>query len=144
MKKVQNSVYAINNNDENWVDNVEGVRNIFLEFYWQLLGTKISQKKKVLTSVVREDLVLNETQIQVLSHSYSKEEIKSAIFSILNEKVPGLDGFISGFLKNAWDVVGEDFIKTISSSLNSGKIFKEINTDTLTLIPKMKVGIVLV
>uniref|UniRef100_A0A803Q2L3 Reverse transcriptase domain-containing protein n=1 Tax=Cannabis sativa TaxID=3483 RepID=A0A803Q2L3_CANSA len=38
--------------------------------------------------------------------------------------------------KKIWDLVGRDIVEVVLSFLNSGKIFKEINTTTITLIAK--------
>uniref|UniRef100_A0A803P9J0 Reverse transcriptase domain-containing protein n=1 Tax=Cannabis sativa TaxID=3483 RepID=A0A803P9J0_CANSA len=52
------------------------------------------------------------------------------------DKAPGPDGYGSAFFQDNWDLVRPDLVEAVISFLNSGKILKEINTTTITLIPK--------
>lgn len=42
------------------------------------------------------------------------EDIKLALWSIPNEKAPGLDGFNGRFYKSSWEIVGPDVVRAIS------------------------------
>ncbi|XP_062096322.1 uncharacterized protein LOC133802092 [Humulus lupulus] len=132
-----NTVYAINDCNGILMDNPENVNKAFLDFYSTLLGSKLEHRKKVFIKVVQDGPTLTDQQVQYLEQPYSLAEIKGALFSIPNEKAPGPDGFSSGFFKNTWEVTGKDFLEAILSTLNSGKLLKEVNATTLTLIPKL-------
>ncbi|XP_074298927.1 uncharacterized protein LOC141629907 [Silene latifolia] len=67
----------------------------------------------------------------------SDEEIKSAMFSIPGDKAPGPDGFSSQFFKDSWHIVGREVCKAIRNVFDSGQLLKELNTTTLTLVPKV-------
>jgi hypothetical protein len=41
------------------------------------------------------------------------EEIKKTLFSLKDNKAPGLDGFSVGFFKKSWSIVGLDAINAI-------------------------------
>ncbi|GKF88614.1 hypothetical protein Tco_0259491, partial [Tanacetum coccineum] len=38
----------------------------------------------------------------------SNQEVKDAIFSIGDDKLPGPDGFTSAFFKEAWNIITND------------------------------------
>lgn len=61
-----------------------------------------------------------------------------ALFSILNDKSPGPDGFNSCFYKAPWDTIGSDVNKDVLNFFQSGKLLKEINNTSLNMIPKVK------
>ena len=69
---------------------------------------------------------------------FSDDEIKNALFSIPDDKSPGIDGYSSYFFKKSWNILGMDLIDAIKDFFRSGKLLKEINVTAITLIPKAK------
>ncbi|XP_074265598.1 uncharacterized protein LOC141588040 [Silene latifolia] len=53
-------------------------------------------------------------------------------------KSPGSDGFNSQFYRDSWDIIGRDVIGAVLDFLASGKLLKQVNATTLTLVPKVK------
>ena len=82
-------------------------------------------------------MVVFSDQGKLLNLTFSNEEIKNALWSILDEKALGLDGFNTKFYKASWNVVGNDVIKAINQFFRNGKMLKSWNTTTITLIPKI-------
>nr|GEV05021.1 hypothetical protein CTI12_AA325620 [Tanacetum cinerariifolium] len=62
---------------------------------------------------------------ECLVRPISDEEIKSALFSMEDDKAPGLDGFSSKNFKFSWSIVGFDFTKAIHDFFFNGKLLKE-------------------
>lgn len=48
------------------------------------------------------------------------DEIKGAIFSIPDDKAPGLDGYSSQFLKSAWNTVGPLLVEAVKEFFDTG------------------------
>ena len=67
----------------------------------------------------------------------SDEEIKSAMFSMGDDKSPGPDGYSAAFFKNSWDIIGHDVMDAVREFFVSGKLLKELNHTAITLIPKV-------
>ncbi|GJY87437.1 putative RNA-directed DNA polymerase, partial [Tanacetum coccineum] len=67
----------------------------------------------------------------------SSSEVKSAIFSMGNDKSPGPDGYTSAFFKEAWDVVGDDVVSAVQEFFVNGILLKELNHTIIALIPKI-------
>jgi hypothetical protein len=43
----------------------------------------------------------------------SADHIKQVLFSIDDDKAPGLDGYTSTFFKKAWNIVGDEFCSAV-------------------------------
>nr|GEU40024.1 hypothetical protein [Tanacetum cinerariifolium] len=67
----------------------------------------------------------------------SSQEVKSAMFSMGNDKSPGPDGFTAAFFKDTWDIIGSDVTKAVCEFFTNGHLLKELNHTILALIPKV-------
>ena len=68
----------------------------------------------------------------------SCEEVKNVLFSIDPSKAPSPDGFNGFFFKRVWHIIGEEIVTTVQRFFTSGHMIKEINTTTISLIPKVQ------
>lgn len=59
-----------------------------------------------------------------------------AVFSIPDDKAPGPDEYSAQFFKRAWNTVGPLLIEAVREFFDMGKLLKQWNTTTLTMIPK--------
>ncbi|XP_048498217.1 uncharacterized protein LOC109134680 [Beta vulgaris subsp. vulgaris] len=99
---------------------------------WKLTRIKLKQ------SVVDNGPLLDDVMKGQLNATYTKEEIKAAMWAIDGGKAPGPNGFGSSFFKGAWEIVGDEVYNAVLDFLNTGKLLKEINATGITLIPKGK------
>ncbi|GJX59208.1 putative RNA-directed DNA polymerase, eukaryota, reverse transcriptase zinc-binding domain protein [Tanacetum coccineum] len=67
----------------------------------------------------------------------TNEEIKTAMFGIGDDRVPGPDGYTSAFFKKCWAIVGTDVCNAVREFFNNGQLLKEINHTFIALIPKV-------
>ncbi|XP_062113695.1 uncharacterized protein LOC133824739 [Humulus lupulus] len=135
-RRIQNRILSIKNEDDIWVDTPTGIKEAFLGYYQRLLGKFMIQRKQVSRSIMSLGPVLSEAHIQILTTDFSIQEVKNAMFSISGMKVPGPDGYTSYFYQDNWNLVGLEVSAAFLSFLKSGKLIKEINATTITLIPK--------
>ena len=92
--------------------------------------------RSVIRRIVQLGPIISNTQRQMLQEEYRKQEVKEAVFNILELKAPGPDGFSSAFFRDNWEKSGEDVEKVVLSFLSRGRLFKELNATSKTLIPK--------
>ncbi|XP_062093575.1 uncharacterized protein LOC133799589 [Humulus lupulus] len=138
MRRAENRIYAIQDMDGVWVDKPNTVVTVFMQFYQRLLGSKMEDRKPVQTHLVNRGPRVINAHCKILLSEYDNDEVKVAMFEIPGSKAPGPDGFSSFFFQDNWEVVGNDVCEAVRSFLHSGKLLKEINSTTLTLIPKGK------
>lgn len=66
--------------------------NAFMSFYKELLG-KSGSTRAIESTIIDRGKVLNKEQQYLLSLSFIPEQIKEALFSIPDDKSPGIDGY---------------------------------------------------
>lgn len=72
--------------------------------------------------------------------SFSKEEIKEAIWDCDNSKSPGPDGFGMEFYKHSWDIIKDDLLRFFVEFHANGKLVRGSNSSFVVLIPKKERG----
>ncbi|KAL2240842.1 UNVERIFIED_CONTAM: Transposon TX1 uncharacterized protein [Sesamum indicum] len=110
----------------------------FVSYYQNLLG---GNRRRAFVDInylrpwVRH--ILSDEETSHLLSPFSPEEVKIAVFDIVEDKAPGPDGFSSGFYKVAWPVVGTETTKAVLDFVTTEKLLKQVNSTLLALIPKI-------
>ncbi|GJX32451.1 hypothetical protein Tco_0242306 [Tanacetum coccineum] len=63
-----------------------------------------------------------------------------ALFSMGDDKSPGLDGYTACFFKADWEVVADDVTNAICEFFRNGNLLKELNHTIIALIPRILHG----
>ncbi|GJY69226.1 hypothetical protein Tco_0472208 [Tanacetum coccineum] len=120
-------------------DNIEltgpSVPDAFAKHYEMFLGTHMYCEDLNCDGLFN-NVVSNQTCSNMV-RNVTDVEIKAAMFSIGDDKAPGLDGYTSAFFKKGWNIVGQDVCKAVRDFFNNGQILKEINHTFIALIPKV-------
>jgi hypothetical protein len=80
---------------------------------------------------------VNSSMNQLLLASFSREEVKKALFSIGDLKAPGLDGLHAIFFKRFWNMLGEELTDEVLHAVNNAIIPEGWNDTTIIMIPKV-------
>ncbi|XP_074318598.1 uncharacterized protein LOC141655416 [Silene latifolia] len=134
----EGDILAIKDVDGVEHDDPQHIQEAFLKYYKSLLGESVSTTK-VNVKIIRKGATCNAAHCSVLLKPITDEEIKAAIFSILEYKTSGPDGYSSAFYKDSWSIIGDEVCQAVKDVFRSGKLFRQLNTTVLTLIPKCKV-----
>ncbi|XP_056698010.1 uncharacterized protein [Spinacia oleracea] len=138
-KRQQNSIHSIHDMNGNWIDTPDGVKRAFTQFYAALFCNKMHQRTPVNSLIMDRGPRLTDAHRSLLVCNFTLEEIKSALWSIPDHKAPGMDGYNNHFFKSAWHIIKNDLHNAINDFFTTGKILKEINVTSITLIPKIYV-----
>ncbi|XP_074305552.1 uncharacterized protein LOC141640770 [Silene latifolia] len=135
-RRVSNKVVQIEDETGNVLTQIQDINAAFENYYIQLLGTSCPVKG-VHHPTIRHSTILTEQHHRCLARSVTGDEVRRAIFSIPGNKSPSPDGFNYQFFKDAWGVIGGDVVVAVQDFFITGKLLKQINNTTLTLIPKV-------
>nr|GEU29256.1 hypothetical protein [Tanacetum cinerariifolium] len=122
-------------NADNIMCSGPGVQAAFVQHYESFLGTDMPCDALQCEGLFNKKI--SEASCSNMVRHISNKEIKSAMFSIGDDKSPGPDGYTSMFFKRSWDIVGYDVCKAVTDFFNNGLILREINHTFLALIPKV-------
>lgn len=73
-----------------------------------------------------------------LKREVTQEEVKQIVYMMNDDKSPGPDGFLVGFFKHNWDIMGVDMSEAILEFFKKGSLLKEWNTTFIIFIPNTK------
>ncbi|XP_020256684.1 uncharacterized protein LOC109833427 [Asparagus officinalis] len=133
----QNKVLTLFNALGQRISDQEEIAKEMVLYYKDLLGSD-TETITPYTHVIQTGPCLTVAQVDMLSKPVSREEIKSAIFSMDENKAPGPDGYGVAFYKSAWSVIGQEVILAIEEFFKNGKMLGMVNSTSITLIPKIK------
>ncbi|XP_024976233.1 uncharacterized protein LOC112514134 [Cynara cardunculus var. scolymus] len=101
----------------------EDVPMVFVEYFKGFLGLR----DDLVDLNMPDDLFSRKLSLSDVNHTIhpiSNEEIRSAMFSIGNNKAPGSDGYFARFFKASWDIIGRDVEVAIHNFFYRGNLAK--------------------
>ncbi|XP_031288180.1 uncharacterized protein LOC116146875 [Pistacia vera] len=72
-----------------------------------------------------------------LTTPITDDEIRTALFSILDDKAPGPDGYTSLFFKRAWEIISTDFRDAVRYFFVTNEMPRCVNATKIALVPKV-------
>lgn len=81
---------------------------------------------------------LNMEDNDLIMTSVIEDEVRNIVFSMGAFKALSLDGFPLAFFQDHWDVVGSDVVLATKDFFRSGKLLKNFNSTSITLVPKIQ------
>lgn len=112
------------------------MRLLIIRFYQDLLAAPSAQfannTSKFFPTTIFDDVVLG------LKDDVLDDEIQTSLFSISNNKAPGLDGFTSLFFKRSWDIVGIGFKVDVRYFIDHCILPRYVNATRIFLMLKVE------
>nr|GEX31622.1 hypothetical protein [Tanacetum cinerariifolium] len=113
----------------------DDVAKAFINHYEVFLGQAGATTAFVTNNLFSTRLDANEALDMV--RVVSSQEVKSAMYSMGNDKLSGSDGFTAAFFKDTWNIIGSDVTKATCEFFTNGRLLMELNHTILALIPKV-------
>ncbi|XP_074278283.1 uncharacterized protein LOC141601875 [Silene latifolia] len=139
MKHAEMRVLAQKAKEYNWADQGRSWNYLywpcalaFLDFYTSLLGSE-EPVQPLPADLFTNNILQNPHSLDIM---VTPKEIKDALFSIDQNKSPGVDGYSSGFFKDTWEVTGPTFNAAMMEFFTTGKMPRAANSTLIALIPK--------
>lgn len=134
-RKRKNSIHKLMNEEGRELKFLQDIEEI-ARFYFQKLFTsgRLRNNNRILAGI---EICIQEEDNQFLTATYTREEIKEAVFDTGPTKALGDDGFPAVFYQKCWQIMGEDVMSFCSQILNGGIEVSSINSTNIVLIPKV-------
>ncbi|XP_074298144.1 uncharacterized protein LOC141628964 [Silene latifolia] len=164
LKMLKKGLRELNNKNFSDIENITRVTEISLkEFQTQLTQDPLNKglcdaeaacaKELMLLKKAREQYLLQKSKEKWMSEgddntayyhaSIKQRRVRNKVYQIkdmngkLCIKAPGPDGYSSQFFKDSWATVGAGVSAAVRSVIHYGKLLKECNTTTITMVPKI-------
>lgn len=132
-----NKISKTKDDQGNIIEDPNVITKIFVDYYNNTLNNfeyyNLRAQKIMLKAIPKLILVEDNKN---LNKAFSKEGIRSTLFSLSPDKSPGLDGFQAFFFQNCWDILGDELCKSIEAARNLESLVAEIKNTFLARIPK--------
>lgn len=126
MKNSANHIKILKDANGNCVQDVQGIKNLALNFYQKLIGSSSyvfsSVKARRVAGLIKRKLSYN--CIVGMNAPMTRIEITKVMFAMNKHKVPGPNGFFAGFFHKAWPIVGGDVCDGVLEFFNSCLLLK--------------------
>lgn len=107
-----------------------------MKFYDALMGEAKDQLDGVDIHTMRDEVQLNHAHRDFLTAPVINMKINKALKDIRENKTLGINGFGSGFFKDAWRIIGKDARKVAQDFFLHDKLYKALNCIVVSLIHK--------
>lgn len=130
-------MHSIRNGKGKWVNLEAQIQQAFVNFYKESQGKELLQICKVRNMIIDEvyeykfRTKLTNEQQSLLECNFNISYVKRVLWSIPNDKAPGLDALNS-------ILIGEYIAGAIIDFFQTWKLLKSINLTSVTLIPKVR------
>jgi len=107
----------------------EKVRDFFKNRFEGVIGPQVRLDNVFFNSI-------SDSDNEMLVGSFSKEEIKNAVWNCDSSKSPSPDGFNFSFIKHSWDLIKNDICLAVKDFVVSGSWPRVSNASFICLVPK--------
>lgn len=131
-RRKKNQLIKLRDSNDEWVEGPK-LHELVLSYYNEIFKSSGCQMNEFANLNVSQ--VTSEQNADFLK-SFSREEVKAAIFSMKPDKAPGPDGMNPKFFQHFWPVIGEDVSRFIIDCLQENKFPSGLSDANIVLIPK--------
>ena len=96
-----------------WLHEENEVKEFIREGFSIIYTTSLFSASRLNPSILSWQAKLSEEEKESISREVTEEEIKAALWSLKDFKVPGPDGLHAGFFQRFWLVVGRSIIDKV-------------------------------
>ncbi|GJU27390.1 putative RNA-directed DNA polymerase, eukaryota, reverse transcriptase zinc-binding domain protein [Tanacetum coccineum] len=120
-------------NEGEWIKNPDSIKNAFLDHFHKWFHQSCEP-----TPYFDVDMPnpISSDQRDFLERSFSRDEIKRAVWDCGGDRAPGPDGFTFKFFTTFWDLLEKDVICFVQSFFSTGSFPKGCNLSFIALISK--------
>eukprot|EP00253_Pinus_taeda_P029063 PITA_29063 len=133
----RNRIYSIKNAEGDRVIEQEEIEKILVDYFKGILTENQRDRGEAINNICREiPRLVTVEQNMALMRAVTMEELGEVVMNMSKNKAPGPDGYTVEFFQASWNFMGKDILEAVEESRMRQRIWPEINSTFLTLIPK--------
>ena len=138
VRRKRNQIVAIKDHVEEWIHEESAIKEFFRSGFNSIYTSSFTSGSRAALDVSQWQARLSDVEKESIGGIASKENIKSALWSLKPFKSPGPDGLHAGFSHRFWLVVGKSMIDVIKKIFTEKTVLEYLNRTLIALIPKIQ------
>ncbi|KAK4268200.1 hypothetical protein QN277_024886 [Acacia crassicarpa] len=134
-RRQRNRISCIKDDRGNWLMEKDAISQNIANFFQNLFASSGPYSMSAALNYIDPKISVDMNHKLMLP--VSREEIKSAAFSLGSTKAPGPDGFSGKFYQSAWPEIADSVCSMICEFFAGNSVLEGINMTNITLIPKV-------
>ena len=135
-RRKRNFIKSLKNDSGDLVDDQDQLMSMATSYFDQLFTTEVQEPDPAVFDKISPCITAEMNDL--LTATYSRDEVRKAMFNIGDLKAPGPDGLHAIFYKRFWHIIGEDLTDEVLLAVNNKKVPEGWNDTTIVLIPKVE------
>lgn len=137
--QLRNCISYLIDGGGNRIFNQSQIKEMVVAYFQNLLGAEDGSLVEISVQDLQELLSYRCPQegSEKLVMIPSEEEVQSVLFAMPKNKAPGPDGYAAEFYWESWGIVGKDTIEAVREFFLGGRLLRQFNANTISLIPKV-------
>lgn len=135
MRLSQNTIGGLISRQGDWIQDSRGMTEIINEYFDELFTSSNPSSAIILHALVNIEQSVTSDMNSILCMPFSMLDIKSTLFDMSHDKVPGPDGLSTLFYQKYWHIIGGEVTREILANLNDNALLGNWNNTIITLIP---------
>ncbi|CAL9245747.1 unnamed protein product [Arabidopsis halleri] len=129
----RNRINSLRNEDDDRIYDKDQLKQLVVDYYQQILGSKNMVVHSLSVDQIRDlnSFRCTADMTSKVSVIPTPEEVTATIFSLPQNKAPGLDGFTADFFISSWHIVGPCLIDAVIEFFKTGKLLRQVNANIL-------------
>ncbi|KAL4272102.1 hypothetical protein GQ457_13G016060 [Hibiscus cannabinus] len=134
-RRRKGSILGLYNAQGSWCTSTIDIHRIATDYFTKLFSTGLPLSVPSFLDHISP--LVTDTMNDRLFAAFTSDEVVSAFRDINPRKSPGIDGLPSGFFRQYWDVLGDEFVSLCLALLNDQADMASVNATIIVLIPKV-------
>ena len=122
----------------NYIEGIKDANGVWVasDYFMNIFNAGTCDRMEECLNTVNQKIT--DDMLEVLSRSFSSDEVKVVLFQMGPTKAPGPDGMNALFYQKFWHIVGKEVTDAMLDFLHYGNMEPDINYTHIVLIPKVK------
>lgn len=123
--------------DGNILTEQDEIQGAAVEYFEALLTQEAVHKDEALLGCIPH--LISQGENEMLTLVPTREEVKSAAFSLKSNSAAGPDGFSGVFFQSCWNIIGQDVLEAVIAFFRGMSFPRAVSSTLLILVPKIPI-----